>query len=73
MHIFIYSGKLKINLTYLIMNLEAGFQFIVVLLLFGSINYLIMLKRYENDMSKKKNAQIKAISRLYPKNSFIKI
>ena len=55
------------------MNLAAGFQFIVLLLLFGSINYLMMLRRYENDFKKKKDAQVKAISRLYPKNTFVKI
>tara|TARA_B100000614_G_C14191602_1_gene345891 strand:+ start:86 stop:253 length:168 start_codon:yes stop_codon:yes gene_type:complete len=55
------------------MNLEAGFEFIVLLLLFGSINYAIMLMRYENDLKIKKIAQIKAVSRLYPKNTFVKI
>ena len=55
------------------MNLEAGFEFIVLLLLFGSINYAIMLMRYENDLKIKKDAQIKAVSRLYPKNTFLKI
>jgi len=55
------------------MNIVAGFQFIVLLLLFGSINYAIMLRRYEIDMKQKKNVQIKAISKLYPKNTFIKI
>ena len=55
------------------MNYMAGFEFIVILLLFGSINYLFMLKRYENDLRKKKSNQIKAISRLYPKNYFVKI
>tara|TARA_Y100000589_G_scaffold330765_1_gene381497 strand:- start:62 stop:229 length:168 start_codon:yes stop_codon:yes gene_type:complete len=55
------------------MNLEAGFEFIVLLLLFGSINYAIMLRRYEYDMKIKKTEQIKAVSRLYPKNTFVKI
>ena len=55
------------------MNIAAGFQFIVLLLLFGSINYALMLRRYENDMKQQKNAQLKAISRLYPKNTFVKI
>lgn len=55
------------------MNLAAGFQFIVLLLLFGSINYLMMYKRYENDLKKRKDAQLKAVSRLYPKNTFVKI
>ncbi len=55
------------------MNIAAGFQFIVLLILFGSINYAMMLRRYENDIKKRKNAQIKAISRLYPKSTFVKI
>ncbi len=73
MHNYFYFGKLIIIQKYLNMNFLAGFQFIVFLLLFGSINYLIMLRRYENDLNKKKNIQIKAISKLYPKNTFIKI
>tara|TARA_B100000609_G_scaffold199471_1_gene203204 strand:- start:4683 stop:4850 length:168 start_codon:yes stop_codon:yes gene_type:complete len=55
------------------MDLAAGFQFIVLLLLFGSVNYLMMMRRYENDFKKRKNAQLKAVSRLYPKNTFVKI
>ena len=39
------------------MNLEAGFQFIIFLILFGFTNYLMMLKRYENDLKKKKLIQ----------------
>ena len=53
------------------MNLEAGIRFIVFLVLFGVTNYLIMLKRYENDIKKKKLLQHKKISRLYPKGSLI--
>ena len=55
------------------MNLEAGFQFLVFLILFGSLNYVIMLRRYENDIKEIKRKQIKAISKLYPKNTFVKI
>ena len=53
------------------MNLEAGIRFIVFLALFGVTNYLIMLKRYENDMKKRNFLQQKKISKLYPKDSFI--
>ena len=72
MHLFINFGKINVYFN-IPMNLAAGFQFIVLLLLFGSINYLMMLRRYENDFKKKKDAQVKAISRLYPKNTFVKI
>ena len=73
MHKYQYSAKLILNLKSLDMNFEAGFEFIALLLLFGSINYVMMLRRYENDLKIKKNAQIKAVSRLYPKNTFVKI
>jgi len=53
------------------MNFEAGIRFIVFLVIFGISNYLIMLRRYENDIKKKKLLQLKKISRLYPKGSFI--
>jgi len=53
------------------MNYEAGIMFIVFLIIIGVTNYLIMLRRYENDIKKKKNLQQKKISRLYPKGSFI--
>ena len=72
MHIFINFGNIKMYLN-ISMNIAAGFQFIVLLLLFGSINYLIMLRRYENDFKKRKDAQVKAVSKLYPKNTFVKI
>mgnify|MGYP001252145446 FL=1 len=72
MHIFINFGNINMYLN-ISMNLAAGFQFIVLLLLFGSINYLMMLRRYENDFKKRKDAQVKAISKLYPKNTFVKI
>jgi hypothetical protein len=53
------------------MNLEAGITFLVFLVIFGVTNYLLMLKRYENDIKKKKFLQHKKIASLYPKGSFI--
>jgi len=53
------------------MNFDAGIRFIVFLIIFGVSNYLMMLRRYENDIKKKKNLQQEKISRLYPKGSFI--
>ena len=53
------------------MNFEAGIRFIVFLVIFGFTNYLMMLKRYENDVKKEQLLQHKKISRLYPKGSFI--
>ena len=53
------------------MNFEAGIRFIVFLVIFGVANYLMMLRRYENDIKKKKYLQQEKISRLYPKDSFI--
>ena len=53
------------------MNFEAGIRFILFLLVFGSANYIVMLKRYENDIRKKKFLQQDKISKLYPKGSFI--
>ena len=55
------------------MNLEAGFQFIIFLLLFGSTNYLMMLNRYENDLKKRKIIQKNRIAELYPKGTFISV
>ena len=55
------------------MNLEAGFQFIIFLVLFGLTNYLMMLKRYENDLKKKQLIQKNRISDLYPKGTFISV
>ena len=55
------------------MNLEAGFQFIIFLFLFGSTNYLMMLKRYENDLKKKNIIQKNRIAELYPKGTFINV
>ena len=53
------------------MNFEAGIRFIIFLVIFGVTNYIMMLRRYENDIKKKKLLQYKKISRLYPKGSFI--
>ncbi len=55
------------------MNLEAGFQFIIFLFFFGFTNYLMMLKRYENDVKKRKLIQKNRISNLYPKGTFISV
>ncbi len=55
------------------MKLEAGFQFIIFLFLFGSTNYLMMLKRYENDLKKKNIIQKNRIAELYPKGTFISV
>jgi len=53
------------------MNFEAGIRFFIFLIIFGFTNYLMMLRRYENDVKKKKYLQKEKISRLYPKGSFI--
>jgi len=53
------------------MNFVAGIRFIFFLLLFGVANYLMMLRRYENDIRKRKSLQQEKISKLYPKGSFI--
>ncbi len=55
------------------MNLEAGFQFIIFLFFFGFTNYLMMLKRYENDVKKRKLIQKNRISNLYPNGTFISV
>tara|TARA_B100000900_G_scaffold206778_1_gene175343 strand:- start:24 stop:191 length:168 start_codon:yes stop_codon:yes gene_type:complete len=53
------------------MNLIAGLQFILILFTFGTINYFLMLRRYEKDVKKNKNLQLKKIAELYPKGTFI--
>jgi len=53
------------------MNFEAGIRFIVVVVIVGVTNYLMMLRRYENDIKKKKYLRQEKISRLYTKGSFI--
>ena len=55
------------------MDLEAGFRFIIFLVLFGFTNYLMMLKRYENDLKKRKMTQKNRIAVLYPKGTFISL
>ena len=55
------------------MNLEAGFRLITFLALFGFTNYLMMLKRYENDLKKRQIIQKNRIAILYPKGTFISI
>ena len=55
------------------MNLEAGFRFIIFLALFGFTNYLMMLKRYENDLKKRQIKQKHRIAVLYPKGTFISV
>ena len=55
------------------MNIEAGFEFIISLVLFGFTNYLMMLKRYENDVNKRQIIQKNRISNLYPKGTFISV
>ena len=55
------------------MNLEAGFRFIIFLGLFGFTNYLMMQKRYENDLKKRQIMQKNRISGLYPKGTFISV
>jgi len=53
------------------MNFEAGIRFIGFLVIFGGVNYLMMLRRYENYIRKRKFLQQQKISKLYPKGSFI--
>ena len=60
--------RIKLNTH---MNVEAGIRFIVFLIIFGVTNYLMMLRRFENDIKKKKYLQQKKISRLYPTGAFI--
>ena len=53
------------------MNLKAGFEFIIFLVLFGFANYLMMLKRYEKELNKRQIIQKNKILVLYPKGTFI--
>ena len=55
------------------MNLAAGLQFIIFLILLGFTNYLMMLKRYENDLKKRQLIKKNRISGLYPKGTFINV
>ena len=55
------------------MNFLAGFEFIIFIIFFGFANYLMMLRRYENDSIKKQLRQRNKISNLYPRGTFIKL
>ena len=55
------------------MNFVAGLSFICFLSFFGFVNYLIMLRRYDQDLKKRKILQRSKISNLYPKGTFIHI
>ena len=68
-----YYWQIKNRLVFLKMNIFAGIQFIVSILIFGIINYYLMLKRFKKETQIKKSIQIKKISRLYPKGTFIGI
>ena len=68
---YLKNNQILNKFKYQIMNLEAGFQFIIFLVLFGFTNYLIMLKRYENDLKKRKIIQNNKLLNLYPKGTFI--
>jgi len=52
------------------MTLETGLRFFVFLVFFGFTNYLMMLRRYEKDLKKRKIIQKIKISNLYPKGKF---
>ena len=65
--------QIEKRIKYFIMNLEAGFQFIIFLLLFGFSNYLMMLKRYENKLKKRRLLQMNRIASLYPKGTFVSL
>ncbi len=53
------------------MTLETGLRFLVFLVIFGFTNYLMMLRRYEKDLKKRKLIQKNKISTLYPKGTFV--
>ncbi len=53
------------------MALETGLRFFAFLIIFGFKNYLIMLRRYEKDLRKRKLIQKNKISTLYPKGTFV--
>ena len=60
-------------INYINMNFLAGFEFIIFVTLFGFVNYLMMLSRYENDLKKRQIMQKNKISVLYPKGTFIRV
>ncbi len=53
------------------MTLETGLRFFVFLAIFGFTNFLMMLRRYEKDLQKRKLIQKNKISTLYPKGTFV--
>ena len=55
------------------MNIAAGYKFIIFLIIFSSLNYFLMLTRYENDLKKIKMIKKNKISKLYPKDTFISL
>ncbi len=55
------------------MYIEAGYKFIIFLIIFGFLNYQMMLLRYKSDLKKTKIIKRNKISKLYPKNTFIKV
>ena len=61
------------KIRYSNMEIEAGFKFVIFLVFFGHINYMFMLKRYENDLKKRKITQKNKILGLYPKGTFVRI
>ena len=55
------------------MKFIAGFELIIFLIFFGFANYLMMLRRYKNDLKKKQIIQRNKIAVLYPKGTFISV
>ena len=55
------------------MNIEAGCKFIIFLIIFGFLNYSIMLARYETNLKKIRITKKNKIAKLYPKSTFIKV
>ena len=51
------------------MNIEAGFKFVLFLIILEILNYLAMLTRYETHSMKIK--MINKISKLYTKGTFL--
>ena len=55
------------------MDIEAGFKFVIFLIIFGALNYFIMLARYKYYLEETKMTKKNKISKLYPKDTFISI
>ena len=55
------------------MDIEAGFKFVIFLIIFGVLNYFIMLARYKYYLKETKIIKKNKISKLYPKDTFITI